>query len=268
MQWVTINELQARMNPQYRLAYERQHMQNCLAQAKLEQGERHHAQTLQVQQQKMALDRELQHLDRLAQVERESIAGQNALALGRQNYMLGELAKNTELVHSMFDSQHKREEEWGNNYARIMGDLLTIEADTIRQKAVAKQQNDHDLSRLQLEHELRMREKQFDHMAGLQNKQVDFQYVQNLENQKANIQQQEQKLKHRQEIEKLVLQYNFGVLEKYLDHHLQNLRVTFDKSCEIIFRVIERMLGLGEQQVRESDIDRMVQDAMKQAYSS
>jgi hypothetical protein len=52
--------------------------------------------------------------------------------------------------------------------------------------------------------------------------------------------------------------------EMALSHELQSLRVTFDRACDIIFRLVERALGLGSQEVDSEEIRGWVQEAMPQ----
>jgi hypothetical protein len=74
-----------------------------------------------------------------------------------------------------------------------------------------------------------------------------------------------EKMLHRQAKEKMSLEHNFKVLEMCLSNQLQDWRVTHDKACEVIFRMVEKMLGLGEHQVSEAEISQYVQEAMTMA---
>lgn len=74
-----------------------------------------------------------------------------------------------------------------------------------------------------------------------------------------------EKMLHRQAKEKMSLEHNFKVLEMCLSNQLQDWRVTHDKACEVIFRMVEKMLGLGEHQVSEAEISQYVQEAITMA---
>ena len=72
-------------------------------------------------------------------------------------------------------------------------------------------------------------------------------------------------LDHRHKIEAMQLDYNLKFAGMLLENEIRDSRVTFDKSIEVIFKVIERCLGLGEREVRYEDVSDWVNEAMGQA---
>lgn len=72
------------------------------------------------------------------------------------------------------------------------------------------------------------------------------------------------KLDHAHTVEKLQLESNLRMVEMVLSYELQNLRVAYDKTCDIIFRLVERALGLGEQHAEVDSVRAWVREAMDQ----
>ena len=288
MQWVTIGDL---LDPRTRLDREKQHLKMCIAQAQFEQSDRHHMERLQVENMRIYADKEktqtlveqsdrhhrerLQvenmkmyadkektqtlveqsnrhHADKIqlenmklnakaraeemqavAIIEKEKIAGWNALyladknhshaleladknhshaiSLANTNHFLGQLTQGSQLLDAMIHSQLKQEENWNNTIADTMRQLFISEADTIKQE--------------------RLKE-----------------------------------LDHKHKIESMTLEYNLRFTELALQNELQNARVSYDKTCEVIFKLIERVLGLGERYASQEDISSWVNEAMGQAY--
>lgn len=211
MQWVSIADLQARFDPKTRLAYEDHHLKRCIAQAKIEQTERHHAERMQIENMRADAKIESERIEAEASVTRERIAGQNALNLADRNHILGQLTQGSQLIDSMIHSQLKQEEDWNNIVADTMRQLFVSEADTIKQQ--------------------RLKE-----------------------------------LDHKHKIESMTLEYNLRFTEMVLQNEIQNSRITYDKTCEVIFKLIERALGLGERYASQEDIASWVDEAMGQAY--
>lgn len=73
-------------------------------------------------------------------------------------------------------------------------------------------------------------------------------------------------LDHKHKIEAMQLDYNLKFAGMFLENEIRDSRVTFDKSIEVIFKVIERCLGLGEREVSNADVSDWVREAMGQAY--
>lgn len=80
-----------------------------------------------------------------------------------------------------------------------------------------------------------------------------------------NFSEIEQKFRHKQELEKLILEYNLKFLEAELNNRLQDKRITYDGLNAILMRLIERATGLSEQATAD-DVSRWVDEAMGQAY--
>lgn len=72
------------------------------------------------------------------------------------------------------------------------------------------------------------------------------------------------KLEQAHLIEKMRLECNLKMMEMTLAHELQNLRVTYDRTCDIVFRLVERALGLGPQEADPEEIRGWVREAMEQ----
>lgn len=209
MRWISIAELQAQNDPKFRLAAENQHLQHCMAQAKLEQAERHHYEQQLLERDRLSADMQATEIQGRAVMERERIAGENALSLATRNHALAQSAKSSALIDEMFLSTMRQDEEWNRTFADTMRQLIMSEADTIKQERLRK------LDQLHL-------------------------------------------------IEKLNLESNLRMVEMVLAYEIQNLRVSYDKACDIIFRLVERALGLGQQQVEVNTMRDWVREAMEQ----
>lgn len=240
---LSINDILMKFDPNYRLKMQKLSLDTQLTKAKLEQKERHHYELLEFQRQKLALEQQQAEDHNLAILERERIAGKNAIALSVQNFILGQLEANSNLLNDHYKSILERQNDWNNNIANIRKSLFEIEADTIRQKALSRQNHLQEMEKMQLESQLKIQE---------QRQVFDFSLI-------------EQKFKHKQELERLILEYNLKFLENELNHLLQNKRVTYDGLNGILMRLIERAVGLSEQ-VTADDVSRWVDEAMGQAY--
>lgn len=232
-----------RFNPDYRLKSQKISLDTQLNKAKLDQKERHHYELLEFQRQKLALEQQQAEAQNLAILEREKIAGKNAMALSVQNFIFSQLEANSQLLGDHYRSVLDRQRDWGNNIANIRKSLFEIEADTIRQKALSKQNHLQEMERMKLESKLKTKEQ----------KQVfNFSLI-------------EQKFKHKQELEKMILEYNLKFLESELNNLLQNKRITYDGLNAILMRLIERAVGLSEQATAD-EVSRWVDEAMGQAF--
>lgn len=203
MRWVSIADIQASLDPATRAANQRQHMELCVTQAKLEQAERHH-------HEKMQVDIETTQIQARALLEREHISGQNAIALADRAHVLTQSANSSALIDMEYQSHLKEQEEWSKTMADALRQLVIIEADTIRQERL---------------------------------KALDQKHI----------------------IEKIRLESNLKLVEMMSAYEIQNNRFSYEKSCEIAFKLVERTLGLGEDQIQPDQIRDWVQEAMGQA---
>lgn len=239
----SINDILMRFDPNYRLKSQKISLDTQLNKAKLDQKERHHYELLEFQRQKLALEQQQAHAQNLAILEREKIAGKNAMALSVQNFIFSQLEANSQLLGDHYRSVLDRQRDWGNNIASIRKSLFEIEADTIRQKALSKQNHLQEMEKMKLASQLKQQE---------QAQIFDFSLL-------------EQKFKNKQELERLTLEYNLKFLESELNHLLQNKRVTYDGLNSILMRLIERAVGLSEQATAD-EVSRWVDEAMGQAF--
>lgn len=239
----SINDILMKFDPNYRLKSQKLSLDTQIANAKLNQKERHHFELLEFQRQKLALEQQQAEAKNLAMLEREKIAGKNAMALSVQNFIFEQINQNSQLLNSHYVSTLERQRDWGNNIANIRKSLFEIEADTIRQKALSRQNHLQEMEKMKLASQLKMQEQQ---------QIFDFSLL-------------EQKFKNKQELERLTLEYNLKFLETELNHLIQNKRVTYDGINSIIMRLIERIVGLNEQ-IDGADVERFVAEAMGQAY--
>lgn len=240
---LSLNDLMARFNPAYRLRSGKLQLDAQIAAAKIQQKERHHAELLEFQRQKTELERQTAEAGQIALLERERIAGRNALALGVQQFIFSQLAQNSAICNAQHQNHLERRRDWGNGIAAIRKSLFEIEADTIRQKALSRQEHQQTMERMKLESKLRRKE---------QKQSFDFQMLEN-------------QFRRKQDLERLTLEYNLKFLEAELNHHIQNRRVTYDGLNAILMRLIERVAGLDEQ-INGADVERFVDEAMAQAY--
>lgn len=207
MQWTSIAEISANLDPNYRVQKQKQQMQLYIAQGKMEQDERHHSEMMHLHHQKMESERERSSIEAHASIEKEIIAGKNAIALADRNHVLGQLAGGSAIIDDMIRSQLKQEEDWNATYADTMRQLFVTEGDTIRQTKIRE-------------------------------------------------------LEHRHAIETKVFEFNTRIIEMYVQNHLMDSRIAFDKTCEIIFRLVERALGLGQDMASMDDVARWTREAM------
>lgn len=205
MRWVSIADLKAQADPRFRLAQESQYLKSCIAQARLEQAERHHTE-------KMRADAEIAEIQGRSIVERERITGENAIALASHNHALGQAAKSSALIDEMFLSHLREQEEWSRTMADTLRQVVVVEADTIRQERIKEMEHRHTIEQLKLENNLRM-------------------------------------------------------VEMVLTNELLDMRVSFDKACEIIFRLVERAFGLGPDGADPEQVRSWVREAMEQTNS-
>jgi hypothetical protein len=184
-------------------------MQQCIAQAKLEQDERHHYETQAFERERLEAEREIAEIQGRAIVEKERVAGENAISIATRNHALATAAKSSALFDEMLLSVVRQDEEWNRTCADTMRQLIVTEADTIKQERLRKLDQAHLIEKLRLESNLRL-------------------------------------------------------LEMAFSHELQNLRLTYDRTCDIIFRLVERALGLGANEVSGDMVHQWVREAMEQ----
>lgn len=211
MQWTNFSEIQSRFDPQMNLNRQQMTMRHYQEQAKLDQIDRHHRERVNIENRRLEANSEAVRENARAIVDRETIAGKNALQLADRNHILGQMTQGSQLIDSMIHSQLKQEEEWNNIVADTMRQLLVSDAEKIKQAKLKE-------------------------------------------------------LDHRHKIEVMQLEYNLKLVEMFLENEIRDSRVTFDKSIEVIFKVIERCLGLGEQDVSRDDVSSWVNEAMGQAH--
>lgn len=152
MRWI---DLQHNLDPNYRIQSEKQHLQRCIAQAQLEQSERHHNERTRIEHMRLDAQAENEREHSRAIIEREHISGKNALALADRNHILGQLQQGSQLIDSMILSQLKQEEDWNATVADTMRQLFVTEADTIRQTKLKDLDHKHQIEKMTLEFNLR-----------------------------------------------------------------------------------------------------------------
>lgn len=255
-------DIVASLDPKHRLAQRQQLVYEQVENAKLQMQSQHQQQQNYINQQRLQIEQaKLEQNERhqreiiAGTIEREYIAGDNARALSRQEFFQNELNENTKLIHSFFGDLFSRRQDWQNKISDTRKALYEVEADTIRQKALAKQKHEQDMQKMAFEHQIRTRESQQQHYQS-----AEFEQLQ------SQLRQSETRLANQQKLEAMVLEYNLRVLMNVCDSNLQDWRVTYDGLNEILMKVIERILGLGDEQVSERDIERYVDEAMRQAY--
>lgn len=240
---ISLNDLISRFNPDFRLKSSKIELDRQIAQAKIEQKERHHQELLEFQRQKSKMQDLQAREHNLALIEREKISGQNALALSVQEFIFRHLESNNQLLNQHYNSVLDRKRDWDNNIANTRRSLFEIEVDTIRQLALNKQKHQQQMEIMAFEHNLKSEERE----------------------QIFNFSIIEHKLKQKQELERLILEYNLKFLQAELNNLIQDKRVTYDGLNSILMRLIEQVVGLTEQ-VNSEDVQRFVDDALQQAY--
>lgn len=200
MRWTSLAEIGANLDPSHRMQVLKQQTKNYFAQAKIEQDENHHRDMISLHHEKMSHERDRTQLETQSMIEREIIAGKNALALTDRNHILGQFTQNSALIDDMIRSELKKSEEWSATVADTMRQLFVQEGDTVRQAKLKE-------------------------------------------------------LEHRHKIDSMTLEFNCRLIEMYVQNNLMDARVSFDKACEVIFKLVERALGLGGEMMSEQDID-------------
>lgn len=240
---LSINDILMKFNPNHRLKEQKISLDIQLEQAKLNQRDQHHYELLEFQKQKLALEQKQAEAQNLAILERERIAGKNAIALSVQNFIFSQLESNNQFLNERYKSVLERQRDWNNNIANIKKSLFEIEADTIRQKALSRQNHLQEMEKMELVSQLKIKEQQ---------QFFDFSLI-------------EQNFKNKQELERLILEYNLKFLENEINHLLQNKRVTYDGLNNILMRLIERAVGLSERATAD-DVSKWIDEAMTEAF--
>lgn len=240
---ISFNTLISYFKPEYRLKLGKIQLDNQIAQAKLQQKERHHQELLEFQRQKIMMENNQAHENNLALIEREKIAGKNSLTLSIQEFIFRYLESNNQLLNKHYQSILEQKKDWNNNITNTRKSLFEIEADTIQQMILSKQNHQQQMELMKFEADLKYQERE----------------------QVFNLSIIEQKLKQKQELERLILEYNLKFLQAELNNLIQNKRVTYDGINSILMRLVERVVGLSEQ-VNSEDVQRFVNEAMQQAY--
>ena len=122
----SINDILMKFDPNYRLKMAKINLDTQLGKAKLEQKERHHSELLEFQRQKLALEQQQAEAQNLAILERERIAGKNAMALSVQNFIFSQLEANSQLLGDHYRSVLDRQRDWGNNVAALEKAFLKL----------------------------------------------------------------------------------------------------------------------------------------------
>lgn len=65
-------------------------------------------------------------------------------------------------------------------------------------------------------------------------------------------------------IEKIRLESNLKLVEMASAYEIQNNRFSYEKSCEITFKLVERALNLGGEQMRPDQVRDLVHEATEQ----
>jgi hypothetical protein len=209
MRWVSIAELQSELDPAKKRAMQNRHLEECVAQAKMEQEERHHLERQRIEREKLETSIEVATIQGRNARELELLKAYNEQSLAMLSHTLGAADKSSSLIDEMARSTMRQEEEWHKAFTAAMSGLVLSEADTIKQERLRKLDQEHLIEKLRLESSLRM-------------------------------------------------------IELVLGNEVQNLRLTYDRTCEIIFRLVERALDLGAADAGPDAIREWVKEAMEQ----
>lgn len=252
------------LNPKYGIDKQKLRLTEAIEGAKLQLKDRHHNEIMILQSQKMQLQREASEEQNRATIEREHIAGKNARELSAQNFLQDQIKENSQLIHNKFDNLLERQRDWGNNTEQTRKSLYEIEADTIRQQKLSKQQHRQELEKMRLASQLAMEEKNQEYFFQGGLNEQSHRHKKEQEKLLRKLERKAKRLTQQQELERVVLEYNLKFLEQQLGHILQNERVTYDGINAIVMRVIERMLGLGDHQVTDDELTSYVNEAMRE----
>lgn len=249
----------ANLDPHYRQRNDEIRLKSEIEGAKLQLQDRHHYEMMDLHRQradtekeKLQLQREQGELNARASVEAEKIAGENARSLARQSHT-HQLIQQDELhVHHLEIQARESDRDFQNRLLETRRSLLEIRADTARQKILSKQNHEQEMEKMKLESELRMREKS-----------QEFFYQDKTDRNHHSYKIFEEKLQQKHALEKRTLDANFEKMAKHLEHVLQNYRVTYDGINDIVMRLIERFLGLGEHELSDEEMASYINEAVR-----
>ncbi len=185
------------------------HLEQCVAQAKIEQDERHHYDRQQIEREKLETSIEVANIQGRKAQELERLKAHHDQSLAMLSHTLAGAAKSSSLIDEMTLATMRQDDEWNKTFISTMSALVLSEADTIKQERLRK-------------------------------------------------------LDHEQVVEKLRLESNLRILELVLGNEVQSSRITYDKMCEIIFRLVERAFDLGPADAGPDTIREWVKEAMDQ----
>lgn len=169
---ISLNDLISRFNPDFRLKSSKIELDRQIAQAKIEQKERHHQELLEFQRQKSKMQDLQAREHNLALIEREKISGQNALALSVQEFIFRHLESNNQLLNQHYNSVLDRKRDWDNNIANTRRSLFEIEVDTIRQLALNKKKHQQQMEIMAFEYNLKFVQAELNNL--IQDKRVTY----------------------------------------------------------------------------------------------
>lgn len=172
MKFVSLNEFARMMDPAARRAAEDRYMSQCVAQAKLEQAERHHYERMAVEREKIDAHAQSAKVQAEAAYSMEALKHSNELGMANRNHLLGVAGRSSALIDDMAASVMRQDEEWNKVMADTFRTLVTKEADLITQERLRKLDQEHLVQKLRLEGNLKLVELVVSHE--LQNAKLAF----------------------------------------------------------------------------------------------
>lgn len=205
-----------------------------IASAKLQLQQQHQSEMVMLHDEKMAMERE--KLD----FQREQSENQERLEREKINIQFDK--ENTDHIRSLELQSIRSQSEQRQKVLDMRHTILSVRADLARQKILAKQQHEQEMEKMKLANELQMKQRQ----------------------QEFNLGEAEIIRRHEQEKEQKTLQNNLDLIKLHIEHIENNASTTYEAMNDIMKRLIERALGLGQYQATDEDIERWTREAMSE----
>jgi len=157
MRFVSLNEFASMLDPQARGrdATDR-YVSQCIAQAKLEQAERHHYEKISLERERIEASAEAARIQAEGAIALETLKHDNELSLANRNHVLGVAAKSSALIDEETMSIFRQGEEWNRTFGATFQSLLLKRADLAFQERLKILDHKQQLQKLTLESNLRM----------------------------------------------------------------------------------------------------------------
>lgn len=227
-----------------RFQREKNLLHKVIEEAKFNQKERHHNELLSFNYQKLNNEQNIAK-DKLAFEKEKNLQALQLQEIQMQNNLeLQDRQHQGQLDLAILNNFHQIHQSENMQLNSVLGKLL--------ENKIAEKQNQRDVQLKAIEARIETIKMKLAHKQQMEKLEKEHQYdIEKI------------KLLHKQEAENKKLQHNLLVVEKYVDSHLVNTELEFDKFVTIVYRLVERAVGL-EVTINDSDIQAYVDEAMGQ----